>query len=93
MPNYTYLSDEEISGVVNYLENWGAKQAESIPPTVALGTDTASREVTANNKELPFASKIILFTVVAAVLLMLITMYTLLQAFKAIIAFKTKNRS
>ncbi len=91
MPNYSYLSDEEISGVVNYLENWGTKQAESKAPTTVQATATTSGEIVVEQKELSFASRIVLFTVVAAVLLMLITMYTLLKAFKAIIAFRTKE--
>lgn len=90
MPNYTYLSDEDISGVVNYLESWGIKQAKKKAPAVAQSSNASGGEVVVEQKEIPFASKIILFTMIAAVLLMLITMYTLLQALKAIIAFKTK---
>ena len=90
MPTYSSLRDEEISGLVDYLENWGTKQAE-IEQAVADTPNVAGGEAMVKQNGLSFASKFILFIVTAAVLIIFMTMYTILQAFKVIVELKIKD--
>lgn len=90
MPNYSYLSDQELTDLIAYLKDWEGNQvAKAAVVPDAAGTQTAAAEPESIFPELSSASKWAVFLVGGAVLLTVITMYSLLNAFKAIVSYKS----
>lgn len=88
MPAYSYLSDEELTNLVTYLEEWSDKQAE---PAVASGSEdgVAGEQTVAQapavKRELSKGGKIVLGIMAFSVLMIAITIIALYRAFKTMV--------
>ncbi len=90
MPNYSYLTDQELSDLVAYMKDWKEVQvaktvATAAAPAAATGTVDAPQPV---SEEWSSTAKLVVGIAAAALILTIVTMYTLIQAFKAIVGYR-----
>jgi mono/diheme cytochrome c family protein len=89
MPSYSYLSDQELSDLVLYLKDWNDVQAAKVVEAPAPTADNGNAPAPAAEKvQWSSAAKLAMGIVAVALLLTVVTMYTLLQAFKAIVRYR-----
>jgi len=91
MPNYSYLSDEELTDLVGYLADWKSEQNKVSAEATPAAANTSAETSAPSETTVSSAAKIILFVSLAAFILTCVTMYTLLQAFKTIVEYKTSG--
>lgn len=88
MPAYSFLSDEELTSLVTYLDEWKTKQAE---PAVASGSEESVAgeqtvaQAPAAKRELSKGGKIVLGMMAFSVLMIAITIIALYRAFKTMV--------
>jgi len=96
MPNYSYLSDDELTGLITYLRDWKEVEvaktvaAAASPAPSAAGESAAA--VAASGVEWTSTAKWAAGFAAVALLLTVVTMYTLLQAFKAIVQYRQEEK-
>ena len=97
MPNYSYLSDDELTGLIAYLKDWKEVEvaktvaASAAPAPSAAGQPAAA--MVAPSAEWTSTAKLAAGIAAVALLLTVVTMYTLLQAFKAIVQYRLHDAS
>lgn len=88
MPAYSYLSDEELTNLVTYLEEWGDKQAEpAVVTTLGTGGEagTTVAEAPKVKRELSSGGKVVLGVLLFGCIMITITILTLYRAFKTMV--------
>ncbi len=89
MPNYSYLTDTELSDVVTFLKDWNGKQAATASVTAApADAQVAGEEAPQQTVEMSTTTNVVFVIALVAMLLVVITMITLLQAFKTLLQVK-----
>lgn len=83
MPSYSYLTDDELTNLTAFIGGWKEKQVElaQVSTDDKKGTNATSIAALKEPKELSAVSKVILSTLVFAVIMIALTILTLYRAF------------
>lgn len=88
MPNYTFLTKDELTDVLTFLKDWGGNQVTKVSDAPAVAGQSAFAEPKPAQTKMSSSSIIVLFLLGLAVVLTVVTMVTLLSAFKTLLSFK-----
>jgi mono/diheme cytochrome c family protein len=87
MPPYSYLSDEELTNLVTYLEDWKEKQSEPVAEVTSSesGSESTVQPAQRVERKLSSEGKILLGAMAFSALMIAITILTLYRAFKTMV--------
>lgn len=88
MPPYSYLSDEELTDLVTYLQDWKNAEAEAIVAeenNPVIDGKSSNPRRSKIKREMPFTLKITLAALVFVFLMISATIFTLFKAFKTML--------
>ena len=87
MPPYSYLSDEELTNLVTYLEDWKEKQSEPVAEVTSSdsGSESTAQPAQRVERKLSSEGKILLGAMAFSALMIAITILTLYRAFKTMV--------